>query len=158
MKLSKLPTGYILIPARTGSVWDNVNFVIVELPDNYIEAIRKRGQAAKPLQDIDQDFNSVSFWDYNPQWFVADDYFAPETEELEANDDWSFIEVTDKEMERLPKPEQDIDSMQMHFLSDKFYYNGYGKHTNEEFWTSHVDITDFLKAIEQPSPIEADSK
>ncbi len=71
------------------------------------------------------------------------------TEELEgilSEKEWCYIDITEEEIEQLTSPEQRIDgeTMRVH-IDGSFCFVGYGKHTNEEFWTSDVPTDAIIK-------------
>jgi hypothetical protein len=90
-----------------------------------------------PLKDEPM-FNHLTFWDSPDGWYIYDENTDELAEELEINE-WAYIEITEEEENALTSPDQAIDGITMNIDScGNFLFQGYGKHTNEEFWTSQI--------------------
>jgi len=141
MKLSKERTGNIIVKAWTNSEWDDTNFAIIGVSEDYLQALVLRSEAANKLSEMDR-FISMKFVDGH-----ADYYILPEDNEVlhgfvTGKDDWSYIDISLEEISELSKPEQHMDCEVSIF--DKygwFTYSAQGKHTGEDFYTSEIVIS-----------------
>lgn len=143
MELSITKTNTIIIKAFTNSEWDSVDFVLVRISDSYLKTIAERYRSVEILNK-DNYFYNVSYWDAPDGWFLTDNSLVLDLEDR----DWSYIDISDDEIEQLSSPEQTIDAQQCKISSDTLSFQGYGKHTSEEFWTASVPISEIIKEVE----------
>jgi hypothetical protein len=142
MKLSKEPTGMIIVKASVNSEWDSCDFILLRIDDmRYNHSLRECIEAAKQLEDL-KGFYQISVWDSPFGWFKDDG----ENEELtnllaQMETGWSYIDISEEEINNLSYPEQSIDGQQMRITADGYMcFNGLGKHTGEEFYSESFKL------------------
>ena len=136
MKRSKTVTNYVLIKAETNSEWDCCGFAIINLSDTWRNAMQRRLIKIELFQQ-DDSFSHHAYWDVSVNFYQD----GINVEGLLSNEEnWVFVTVKKKELERLTTPENKLDAHQL--ILTKYggaYFKAYGKHTGEEFWTENFD-------------------
>ena len=142
MKLSKERTGNIIVKAWTNSEWDSCNFAIIGISEDYLQALVLRSEAANKLSEMDR-FVSMKFVDGHADYYILPEEDNEVLEDFRAGkEDWSYISITQEEIDELSKPEQYVDCGVSVF--DKYgcvRYSACGKHTGEDFYTSEIVIS-----------------
>lgn len=147
MKISDKPTEHILIKANTNSEWDCCDFAIIHLSEEWSKRQAKRFEAVKPFKD-DYNFQSMKFYDSSVEFFQLGDNEEPDMEELLADREWVFVELDDNELNELTSPENSLDFYKIVMHRDgNARYEAFGKHTNEEFWTSEFPLQQLTEQI-----------
>lgn len=143
MKRSATPTNTIIVKAFTGSEWDTVSFAIISLSNLDRKQFNDRAFDAQQAYSKDHNFTKICYSFLTDGFFLGDDEVdAILGEEFE----WRFVKLTKGELEKLTKPEQDIDCETASFYSNgSVQFKGYGKHTSEEFWTSDIQVDELIK-------------
>src|SRR5690554_4572098 len=108
MKLSDKPTEYILLRAGTNSEWDNCNFAIVCITEEWKADKQKQLKGVAPFLK-DYAFRGLHFADTAVDFFVADDEDNPNVEAWFADKPMVFVEMDKEELESLPLPESRLD-------------------------------------------------
>lgn len=140
MKLSDKPTAYILIKANTNSEWDNCEFAIVHLSEEWKKEQAKRLEWVKPLQG-NAHFCSMNFYDTAADFYRIGENEQPDIETMLAGKEWVFVELDEEEQEAFTVPENRMDCYRLVLRANgTAYYTAYGKHTSEEFWTEEFDL------------------
>ena len=146
MKRSEQPTAYIFVLANTLSQWDSCDFAIIHLTDDWRREMLKRFELKQPFID-DNTFYSHHYWDF-PQGFYVHDYEDEEETTvhlLNEDEEWIYIDTDETELAALCRPESKLDTYQL--ILTKYgtaSFSAMGKHTSEEYWTSHFDINKVL--------------
>lgn len=147
MQLSDQPTDHILVKARTNSEWDSCDFAIVHLSDGWKQEQLKRLDGVKPFAN-DLSFKSLSFFDGAADFYQSGSDELPDIDELLADNEWAFVELTQEEQDNLDTPESCLDCYEMVLYKDgDAKYTAYGKYTSEEFWTTELPLREILEKL-----------
>ncbi|MBB6271832.1 hypothetical protein HDF26_002289 [Pedobacter cryoconitis] len=149
MKVSKQPTGYLMLKAKSNSEWDSCDFVIVEASKSWQNLMSKR---LVLLQDFRNDayFYSHAYWDAPSGYFIHGFEQQDSISFFLADQqcDWCFVELSGDELDALTAPENKLDAHQMCITgSGSMHYKAYGKYTGESFWTESIDIPSVLEKL-----------
>lgn len=140
MKISNKQTAHILIKANTNSEWDCCEFAVIHLSEEWKKLQATRFEAVKPFTD-DHTFQSIRFYSTSAAFYQSGGDGTPDIEELLADKDWAFVEIDEDELDELTPPENRLDFSVLEIHRDgNARYKAYGKHTNEEFWTSEFSL------------------
>lgn len=146
MKRSAIPTDFILLEAYTNSEWDNCQFAIVQLTDEYKRILQNRLTYLTPLLH-DTSLSGISFWDASAGFYKD---AAEDTQPLgllRAEETQTYLTLDPGELERLPAPESRLDNFQLTITPDgTASFTASGKHTGETFWTASFDLKTMLSA------------
>ena len=140
MKKSIEATEYLLIKAKTNSEWDNGDFAIIHITEDWKQTQKKRLEAVEPLEN-DYDLKWLNYADTNIEFFKFSEEHYPEVEEWLSERSRIFIELETDDLKRLLQPENSLNCYQMQvYKNGNAIYNAFGKHTNEEFWTEEFSL------------------
>ncbi|MGC4129007.1 MAG: hypothetical protein QM564_05465 [Bergeyella sp.] len=144
MKLSDKPTEYLLIKAMNNSDWDECDFAVIHITDEWKQTQKKRLRTAKMLEN-DYDLKWLNYTDTNVEFFKFSEEDYPEIEELLSERNRIFIELETGDLKRLLQPENSLNCYQMQVFKNGYaIYNAFGKHTNEEFWTEEFSLNQLV--------------
>lgn len=147
MKLSDKPTAYILLRAGTNSEWDNCDFAIVHITENWKTEQQKRLKAVEPFED-DYYFQSMNYYDTAVDFYTVDDEDNPDLEKWLGEKPMVFVEVDKDELETLSVPENRLDCYRLVlYKTGTAMYKAYSKHTSEEFYTEEFSITPIIEQL-----------
>ncbi len=147
MKLLDKPTAYILLRAGTNSEWDNCDFAIVHITENWKTEQQKRLKAIEPFED-DYYFQSMNYYDTVVDFYTVDDEDNPDLEKWLGEKPMVFVEVDKDELETLSVPENRLDCYRLVlYKTGTAMYKAYGKHTSEEFYTEEFPITPIIEQL-----------
>lgn len=147
MKSSNNATAYILVKANTNSEWDNCEFAIIHLSNDWKEEQTLRLELVKPLQG-NYHFSSMNFYDTAVDFFGTDEDDTPNIEEMLNDKEWVFVELDEGEQETFIEPEIPLDCYRLILRANgTAYYSAYGKHTGEEFWTEEFDLNEICSLL-----------
>jgi hypothetical protein len=144
MKLSEEPTEYLILNARTNSEWDECDFAIVNVCGSWKKEQQNRLEIIEPFQ---KDYNLISmdYYDTAVEFYKDDNAIMPDSAELLNERQWSFIIISQKEINALSLPENRLDCYSLVVKRGGYaIYKCYGKHTGEEFWTADFSIQEIL--------------
>ncbi|MBZ4192023.1 hypothetical protein [Niabella beijingensis] len=145
MKLSDKATAYLLVKANTNSEWDNCNFAIIHITEEWKKEQQKRIEFLAPLQGNYQ-FQSMNFYDTAVDFYNTGEEDKPDIENLLGYKDWAFVELDKNELASLTPPENRLDCYRIALRANGTgYYTAYGKHTSEEFWTEDILLTQIIQ-------------
>ena len=140
MKTSLTPTEYLLIKAMTNSEWDDCDFAIIHITDDWKQTQKKRLEAVKPLEN-DYDLKWLNYTDTNIEFFKFSEEHYPEIQKWLSERSRIFIELEKDDLKRLLQPENSLNCYQMQvYKNGNTIYNAFGKHTIEEFWTEEFSL------------------
>lgn len=144
MKRSDKPTGQILLKAYTNSEWDDCEFAIINLSEEWKNEQKERLEYTSPLKE-DWYFSSIDFYDGSVDFYRSgNDDFLNVNELLEGRD-WSFVELNSEEITAFLPPENSMDSYRISLRGNgSAFYTAYGKHTGEQFWTADFLLNTIL--------------
>jgi hypothetical protein len=152
MKLSTTYTGRLLVKAKTGSEWDNVDFTILDLSEKRLAWLAGLMRQAAVMEK-DPDLTGFMYFTISndESWYVWPDDTEEDwhTDEVESffNDDENqahWVEITDEELNSLPRPEQQIRYGMIKVYDNSIQQVSYGKQTDEEFFTEGFNPQDYL--------------
>ena len=144
MKTSLTPTEYLLIKAMTNSEWDDCDFAIIHITDDWKQTQKKRLEAVKPLEN-DYDLKWLNYTDTNIEFFKFSEEHYPEIQKWLSERSRIFIELETDDLKRLLQPENSLNCYQMQvYKNGNAIYNAFGKHTSEEFWTEEFLLTKLI--------------
>lgn len=145
MKLSDKRTEHLLLKADTTSTWDNCEFAIIHLSEQWKKLQAERLELLKPLKN-NLHFLSMNYHDTAVDFYGLDDEYQPDIEELLKGKTWSFVEFDEGERQKFIPPENPLYCYQMRvYQRGTAIYSAYGKHTNEEFWTEEFPLEELSK-------------
>lgn len=133
-----------MILADTASEWDNCDFAIVHITDEWRTLMRQRLSRIERFI-TDEDPCSIRYYD-SPMGFYQNDYEKengiPE-DLLDEGEVWCYVTLDENEPEDLLLPESRLDT---HILTvyphGTALFNASGKHTGEEYWTEGFEIAE----------------
>lgn len=147
MRISNEPTPYFLLKAGTDSVWDCCDFAIVCLSKVWKQTQTDRLEAIKPFKD-DMSFQFLKFCDMSVRFYQLDEDGILGNGELPDNNNWCFVELTERELEKLVPPENALDCYTLAvFANGDARYRAYGKHTDEQFWTERFPLQEVMNML-----------
>lgn len=140
MKKSIEATEYLLIKAKTNSEWDNGDFAIIHITEEWKQTQQKRLEAVKIVEN-DYDLKWLNYADTNVEFFRFSKELYPEVEDWLSERSRIFIELETDDLKRLLQPENSLNCYQMQvYKNGNAIYNAFGKHTSEEFWTEEFSL------------------
>lgn len=141
MKKSSKQTEYLLIRAYTGSDWDGCEFAVIHCTDEWKRQFEKRVAAVQPFKN-DYNFQSMNYYDTAVDFYRTDKDDQPDIEDLLGDKNCVFVETDKAELASLSVPENRLDRYRLViFRSGIAYYQAFGKHSGEEFWTDEFSLT-----------------
>lgn len=154
MKPSDKPTEYLLLKAGTNSEWDNCDFAIIHITEDWKKEQKKRLKVIQPFAD-DYHFQSVNYYDTAVDFYKADDEGNPNLDSWLADKTTVFIELDKEELETLSMPENSLDCYRLAVSrAGAAQYTAYGKHTGEEFWTEEFNLNLLCNLPEEETELE----
>lgn len=145
MKPSDKPTAHLLVKAHTDSEWDNCEFAIIHLSEEWKQKQAQRLGYVKPLQG-NNSFGSMNFYDTAVDFYRAGEEDQPDMEKMLAGKEWVFVELENGEPETFTVPENRLDCYRLVLRTNgTAYYTAYGKHTSEEFWTEEFSLHQLIQ-------------
>jgi hypothetical protein len=145
MKTSLKQTEYLLIKAMTNSEWDNGDFGIIHITEEWKQTQKKRLETVKMVEN-DCDLRWLNYADTNVEFFKFSEVHYPQVEEWLSEKNSVFIELETDELKKLLQPENNLNCYQMQvYKNGNAIYNAFGKHTGEEFWTKEFSLWELTK-------------
>ena len=140
MKKSLKQTEYLLIKAMTNSEWDNGDFAIVHITEDWKNIQKKRLEAVKIVEN-DADLKWLNYADTNVEFFKFSEDNYPEVKQWLSDGSKIFIELEKEDLKKMLQPENLLNCYQMQvYKNGNAIYNAFGKHTSEEFWTEEFSL------------------
>ena len=154
MKLLDKTTAHLLVKANTNSEWDNCEFAIIHITEDWKKEQAKRLEAVKPFAE-DYNFQSLNYYDTAVEFYRTSEDDRPDIEELLADKEWVFVELENEEQETFTVPENRLDCYRLVvYRSGNAIYKAYGKHTSEEFWTEEFDLNILCNPTTEETELE----
>ena len=154
MKLLDKTTAHLLVKANTNSEWDNCEFAIIHITEDWKKEQAKRLEAVKPFAE-DYNFQSLNYYDTAVEFYRTSEDDRPDIEELLADKEWVLVELENEEQETFTVPENRMDSYRLVvYRSGNAIYKEYGKHTSEEFWTEEFDLNILCNPTTEETELE----
>lgn len=145
MKLSDKPTEYVLLKAGTDSEWDNCNFAIIHITEEWKKEQARRLKAVQPFTD-DYFFHSLRYYDTAFDFYVADEDDNPNLVKWLTEKSMAFVEIDAEEFETLTEPENRLDCYRLViYRTGTAMCIAYGKHTGEEFYTEEFPLNKLIE-------------
>lgn len=145
MKLSKQPTDHIIIKADTGDDYISLNAAVTRFNKNVLNQCRETYRFLKNMNEKYNNTYKLSFWrDVTFLDIDVDDEDVPEEiiDFLEQEEGWSFIEITDAEIEHHAL-QKDISAEQLCIdIYNTINYKAYEDYTGAELYTSDIDLSE----------------
>lgn len=142
MKKSINATEYLLIKAKTNSEWDNGDFAIIHITDDWKKTHQRRLEAVKIVEN-DFDLKWLNYTDTNVEFFKFSEEIYPEIQEWLSGISRIFIELEKDDLKKFLQPENNLNCYQMQvYKNGNAIYNAFGKHTGEEFWTEEFSLSE----------------
>lgn len=140
MKISTTPTAFILIKARSNSEWDNCDFAIVQIDDEWKAIAKQRLNNIKSFKG-NQSFYCHVYWD-SPIGYFCDTKELDQIESLrESENGFLYLSMELEEVDSLTIPESALDTHMLKITKEGYCnFKAYGKHTGEEFWTESFSL------------------
>ncbi|MDE3183195.1 MAG: hypothetical protein KGM16_07235 [Bacteroidota bacterium] len=154
MKLSDKATAYLLVKANTNSEWDDCNFALIHITDEWKKEQQQRIAFLTYLQG-NYHFQSVNYYDTAVDFYKKGEDDQPDIETMLADKEWGFVELDHEEQEAFTVPENRMDCYRLVLRSNgTAYYTACGKHTGEEFWTEEFDLNILCNPIAEETELE----
>lgn len=155
MKISDKPTGDILVKANTNSQWDDCEFALIHLSEEWKKLQMASLESVKPFAD-DYTFHSMRFYDCSASFYHSgEDGDGGPDEELLGERDWVFVELESDEVDRLTPPESSLDCYVIVIYRDgNARYEAFGKYTGEEFWTNKFPLPQLVGQTAEADLVE----
>ncbi|GEN71155.1 hypothetical protein [Chryseobacterium lathyri] len=80
MKLSDIPTSYLLIKSSTNSEWDACDFAIINITGEWKQTQKKHLEVIKVIEN-DEDIKSLNYFDTHVEFFRFSKIYYPLVEE-----------------------------------------------------------------------------
>jgi hypothetical protein len=137
---------YILAKAMTNSEWDNVDYALIRLNETHL----------KFLVDVMKDARKLNKkYDGGFMYIKISADMADFCQEMESElsdllvdgNEWSIVGLDSQFVDELPRPDQEIRYGGIKITETSVQYVAYGKHTDEEFWISEIDIEELKKSF-----------
>jgi hypothetical protein len=146
MKISEQPTNHILVKADCSGDWEICNFAILTLSKEWAERTQKWIEATR-CHDTDNNYLSSKFFDISVSFHV--DSEGDETDSVLAPDqDWAYVDLEEGEKNELLPTESRLECYML--VLDKHgngYYQAYGKHSGERFYTHDLPLGEIIEAM-----------
>src|SRR5690554_2178079 len=147
MKLSDKPTEYVLLKAGTNSEWDDCNFAIVHITEDWRKEQQQRLEMVKPFAK-DYFLQSLNYYDTAVDFYTADEDDNPDLYRWLENKPMAYVEIDKDELEILSVPENRLDCYRLvMYKTGTAMYTAYGKHTSEEFWTEEFPLKQIIEQL-----------
>lgn len=144
MKVSTTPTGFVMAKAFTSADWDTTDFAIIRIATPSLLYFQKLMSDTSYVAKVDG-FNYASFSGGNFSFHVSDETSEDIYQTLLTDDQWIFIDTTEDEIASLQKPQCQLTYHTLVIDRDlDIQFKCYGKHSDDTFWTSEMDITKWL--------------
>lgn len=142
MKITEKATDKILVRAYTNSEWDNCNFAIIHINDKWKDRMRKRIKLITPIASEDKAFAAVQYYDTSVHFYHEEEEWL---DTILGSRYWSFVELDDAEEKDFPVPENRLNIYRLSLFSNGvLMYAAWGKHTQEEFFTEELILSEIL--------------
>lgn len=143
MKTTEKATDKILVKAYTDSEWDKCNFAIIKIDNQWKDAMLKREENTNTISASDKSFAYTRYYDTSISFYHKDDEWL---NDILGSACWSYVELDDDEEKELSIPENRLIAYCVSMFSNGvLMYTAFGKHTNEEFFTEEVCLSDLIK-------------
>lgn len=147
MKISNNPTEYLLLKAMTNSEWDDCNFAIIHITEEWKVNQKKRLEVSKIVEN-DNDLKWLNYADTDIEFFKFSLKKYPQIEEWLSGKNQFFVELEKGDLKELSQPQNNLYCYQMQvYRNGNAIYNSFGKNTNEEFWTQEFSLWELTKEI-----------
>lgn len=136
---------YLIVPARTSSEWDSIEFATILVTE---EKIKQISELVKDLQPLKEKYgvSSASIFDDNVEFWAGCENDTRHEEIQHALEHSELFFVDEENEEIWEKPENRMDTQQLKVYNDgDFKYTAYGKHSGEEFWFDDVNIKSLIE-------------
>lgn len=148
MKKSVKVTEYLLIKAMTNSEWDNGDFAIIHITEDWKQSQQKRLEAVKIVEN-DYDLKWLNYADTNVEFFRFSEEKYPEVEQWLSESNRIFIELEKDDLKKFLQPENNLNCYQMQvYKNGNAICNAFGKHTGEEFWTEEFTLSELIEHVQ----------
>lgn len=142
MKISSIPTKYILVKANCCSEWDSCDFALITCDDYWKKESKKKLEAIEPFNAPDS-FMSFKFLDYSVEFYQSKE---EEAQILSEEKEWDFVTLDEGEEDTFGKPETHLDPGLLILYKDgSGFYKTHGKYTNEEFYTNIIPFKEIVE-------------
>lgn len=151
MERSLKASEYFILKATTSSLCDNVDFAIVHLTTAVLANLQQRLTNVHAFKN-DSTFRNLVYWD-SPLGYFGNPINTPFTATiLNKYEDWTFVNLTEEELETFPVPKNSLEAHQLMISSHGYAsFKAISKHTHEAYRTEWFSITDVLSAHKEKS-------
>jgi hypothetical protein len=150
-------TEHILLKANTDSEWDDCTFAIIYLTEQWRQLLAERASWLIPCKK-DSSFFSLTYWDSHIAFFIhtgddqEDALYGSDL--MEEDEIWSYVSVTEDELDRFKRPENKICVYQLRIMSDGYaQFQAWGDHTHEKFYTEQFELEPFINPSTAIAPL-----
>ncbi|HWB27505.1 MAG TPA: hypothetical protein VG738_18645 [Chitinophagaceae bacterium] len=137
---------YLLIKAYTDSEWDNCDFAIVHITDEWKQIMRARLAKAQAFKNGPGFYYLI--YSGGPENFYKDDDVFSADQVLHSEEESCFVILEQTNLDNLSRPNSRLHLYQMMIDADGIIrYNASGKHTGTEYYTAEFSLHDILNSI-----------
>ena len=138
MKKSENRTDLVLVEAGCCSEYDFCNLAIIKLTPELLNGIDSTLEYLKKVKEVNPNFSNATFFT-NAVEFYAD----PDIDEDLLKDSPCYVELD--EGEELAEISEYLDVVQLKVYHEGvFFFVGYGKYSNTEYYTETLNVKDYL--------------
>jgi len=146
MKRSTTPTNHILIKAYTNSTYDNCDFVLARINEEWKSTMQKRLEAIEPFTN-DSTFDHLAFWEVRP-FYQSPNSCSLADKILLDSEVSAFVILEPGEINRLPVPKDELTDHQIIIHRNGFaHFTAWSESNADKYWTARFDIIGILNTI-----------
>lgn len=146
MKAVNFKTSHILLRAYTTDAYNFCNYAIIKVTEDWLERVRKAGGQVAALKEEDS-FAHLSYYEGKTDFYNIEEESEADSV-LDSEKEWSFIEISDEELEDLELVEERLEIHKIHFTRfEDLSVTAYGKCSGSEYYTTDIKISELLSTL-----------
>jgi hypothetical protein len=154
MKISKQPTGYLMLQAKTDSELHECDYAIVHITENWKAEMHMRLNAILPLS---MTVNDLSTMDYFAKVYFYRDNSDIDSFGLLGDKLWSFVTPSKKDIKFLSTDENRIFGNMLEIATDGWASYSTHRLQDDEYWTKEFSIAEVIDLLPY-NPIDRSAK
>lgn len=124
----------------TDSEWDNCNFAVIHITEDWKQTQKARLKVTKLLKN-DNDLKWLNYADTNIEFIRFSSEQCPHIEHCLSENSRFYIDLESDNLRNLFQPDNNLNCYQMQvYKNGNAIYNAFGTHTGEEFWTEQFSL------------------
>ncbi|MBT2559863.1 hypothetical protein J7E50_18240 [Pedobacter sp. ISL-68] len=145
MKSSDKPTEYLMLKAKTDSEWDECDYAIIRITENWREQMQTRLDAIAPFSGA---HNGLCTMDYFAEVYFYKDDNDIDSMELLGEQHWSFVIPNKKDIKFLSANENRTTGCMLEIATDGWANYSTHRLQDEESWTVDFSIAEVLQLFD----------